>query len=337
MANYTYDNKVLENKYNTILTTFLDLSQFVTVDDSLTEGAGDTKRIIYRSVDGEVDEVGMGDGNTHTIETTGRYEDYTLKTTQAKGVYYDEQAQKDGKTVETLLQGMGEKMTNKWNGDIRKEYGKATYNEVAGSINFDGFCDSVAKFKEKNEGIFALVNAASLATLRKNLKEILSYSEAFARTGYIGSVVGVPVYMSEEVPAGEVIFATKEAITVFLNKKQEIETDRDKEHRKNTIFIRTVALAALTNEKKVCRLAAAATTDTTITTYTKNQKTVAGAATTGATVKVYVNGELKKTATASSSAYSVTLTDNLAVGDVVLVEARKDGQVSSSATVEVAA
>lgn len=337
MANYTYDNKVLANKYETILTTKVNLNQFITLDDTLTQGAGDTKRIIKRSVSGSVDEVAMGEGNTNKIEAIGEYKDYVLKTTQGKGSYFDEEAQKDPMVVDTLLKGMSETMINDWNSKIASAYNEANLYEVAGTIGFDGFVDAIAKFGEEDKNLFALVNPKSIATLRKSLKDLLSYSEAFTRTGYIGSVAGVPVYMSAQIPEGEVIIATKEAVTAFINKNMEVEQDRDKDKRRNDIYIRTVALIALTNEKKVCRLAAAASTATTITTATKNAKTVAGAASTGAIVKIYVNGELKKEVKASANAYSATLDNSLVAGDIIKAVAKKDGEISSTATFTVAA
>lgn len=336
MAHYTYDNLVMQNKYNTILETKLNFNDYITVDTSMTEGAGDIKRIVFRSVSGEVDEVAMGEGNSHSIEVTGRYEDYKLKTTQAYGHYYDEEEQKDNLVADTMLTGMAETMVNNWNAKIVAQYNKATLNEVSGTLDFDSIVDAIAKFKEYDKQLFGFVSPKTVATLRKNLKTLLSYSEGFVRTGYIGTVAGVPIIMSNVIPDGEMIIASKEAVTAFINKNQEIERDRDADKRDNKYWIRTVALIALTNEKYVCRIAAAATTNTTVTTYTKEQKTVSGAATTGANVKVYVNGELKKETVADSSAYSVTLDENLSTGDIVEVTARKSGEVSSTASVTVA-
>lgn len=329
--NYTYPNVLIENKYKTILDTELNMNQFCSISP-MAEGAGDTKRIVYRSVSGQVDEVAMGQGNTHDIEVSGYYDDYVLKTTQGHGFYYDEEAQKDALVVDTMLQGMAETMLNKWNKDIMAQFDKAVYHEVSGSIAFSGFVDAIAKFGEQDKDLFALINPASLATLRKALNDDLKYSGDFARTGYIGSVCSVPIYMSNIVAVGEVIFATKEAVTLFINKQNEVEAQRDPDLRKNEYWIRTVAVAGLTNEKKVCRLAAAATTTTTITTSAAEAKIVAGAATTDAEVKVYVNGALAKTGKATSSAYSITLDENLVAGDVIKVVARKAGQVSSTAT-----
>lgn len=336
MSNYTYDNKVIQNKYNTILETELDLNQFCTVDTSLTQGAGDTLRVVYHSVSGSVDEVAMGEGNTNVIEATGGYNDYILKTTQGKGSYYDEEAQRDPAAIDAMLKGMAEAMTNKWNKDIMGEFGKAMLNETAGSLNFAGCVDAIAKFGEQDKDLFGLIHPSSLATLRKALNDDLKYSGDFARTGYIGSVCSVPLYISNAVPKGEIIFANREAVKLVINKQNEIEVDRDADHRKSTYFIRTVAVAALANDKKVSRLASAVTTATTITTATKETKAVEGAADTGSIVKVYVNGKFAKEATAASNAYAVTLDDNLATGDVVVAIAKKDGQVSSKAEFTVA-
>lgn len=337
MAHYTYDNLVIENKYNSVLETKLDLNDYITIDTTMTEGAGDTKRIIYRSVEGQVDEVEKGEGNTHSIEVTGRYEDYKLKTTQAYGHYYDEDAQKDGLVVDKMLEGMAEKMTNNWNEKIMNEYAKAVFNEVSATkFDFDSFSNALALFEELDGQFFAFMNAKTYSNLQKSLKDNLSQTEDFVRTGYLGKIAGVSIKLTKIAPDGEIIIAAKKAVTAFINKKHEVENERDADKRDNKYWMRTVSLIALTNEKYVCRIAAAATTDTTVTTYTKAQKTVAGAATTGATVKVYVNGELKKETVADSSAYSVTLDENLSTGDIVEVTARKSGEVSSTAKVTVA-
>ena len=337
MANFTYDNLQLENKFKSILNTKLSLNQFITLDN-MVEGAGDTKRIVYRSVSGQVDDVAMGEGNSHTIETTGRYSDFVLKTTQGYGFYYDEEATKDALVVDTLLKGMQESMTNDWNEKIMAQYALADKYEVASSsIDFNDFVDALALFGEKNEGLVAVCNPQEVATLRKNLADSLKYVEAFVRSGYIGSVCGIPVYMSAAVPEGEVYISNKDAIHAFINKSMEVEQKRDPNLRKNEVWMRFVACIALVDDSKVCRIASAATTTTTITAATKNTKIVAGAATTGAIVKVYVNGNFAKEGVASSSAYSITLDTNLAAGDEVVVIARKEGQVSSKKSATVAA
>jgi hypothetical protein len=82
----------------------------------------------------------------------------------------------------------------------------------------------------------------------------LKYSEGFARTGYIGSVCGVPVIVSKAVPINKGYLATKEAVTCFVKKGTEIEQDRDIDTRKNIIVARKVMVVALTNGTKCVKL-----------------------------------------------------------------------------------
>ena len=338
MANVIYDNVVLGNKYNSVLTTKLDLQNFLTVDDSLTEEAGNIKRINTKTVTGSVEDLAMGNGNTGNIEVTTVSNNYEVGTTQGRFVYYDEEAAADDKVIEAGVTGLTEKMVNSFTSKAMAEWCKASLQQGYSSISFDTVVDAIAKLNLEDESpLFMLIAPNMVASFRKALKDDLKYVEAFVKTGYIGSVCGVPVYISKACNDGEAIIATKEAVTLFLKKVTEIEQERDANTRKNTVYARKVSVVALTDDTKVVRIAANATTAATITTYTKNQKTVAGAATTGATVEVYINGVLDGTATASSSAYSYTAKANLAAGDEVKVIAKKVGQVDSTATVEVAA
>lgn len=103
-----------------------------------------------------------------------------------------------------------------------------------------------------------LINPAQKAVIRKNLGEDLKYSEGFARTGYIGTICGVPVIVSKAVPAGEAYLATKDAVTCFVKKGSEIEQDRDANTRKNDVYARKVMVIALTDATRVIKLVAKA-------------------------------------------------------------------------------
>ena len=338
MSNVIYPNIVLENKYDSVLTTKLNLQNYLTVDYDLQQEAGMTKRIIKKSVTGSVEDLTMGNGNTGNIEVTTSYADYPVGTTQGRFIYYDEEALQDGAVVDAGLTGIGEKMVNDFVAKAVAEWRKATLQQGYSSIGFDTVVDAIAKMNLEDESdLFMLISPSMVASFRKAVKDELKYSEGFTRTGYLGSLVGVPCYVSKAIPAGEAIIASKEAVRLFIKKATEIEQERDANLRKNSVFARKVALVALVDATKVVRVAANATTAATITTYTKNAKTVAGAATTGATVEIYINGELDGTATASSSAYTYTAKANLAAGDEVKVIAKKVGEVDSTATVEVAA
>jgi len=107
---------------------------------------------------------------------------------------------------------------------------------------------------EDEAGLFCLINPAEKAAIRKNLADDLKYVEDFARTGYIGSVCGVPIYVSKAVPEDTAYLATKEAVTVFVKKGAETEQERDANHRLNTIYARKVMLVALTNKTKLIKM-----------------------------------------------------------------------------------
>lgn len=338
MANVIYPNTILENKYNSVLTTKLNLQNYLTVDTDLQQDAGMKKRIITKSVSGSVEDLAQGNGNSGNIEVTTSYADYDVVTTQGRFVYYDEEAQADGNIVEAGITGMGEKMVNDFVAKAVGEWRKATLQQGYASIGFDTVVDAIAKMNLEDESnLFMLIAPNMVASFRKAVKDELKYSEAFTRTGYLGSLVGVPCYVSKAIPDGEAIIASKEAVRLFIKKDTEVEQERDANLRKNTVYCRKVSLVALVDATKCVKIGANPTTSATITTYTKNQKTIAGAATTGADVLIYVNGDYVGKAVASSSAYTFTNAVNLAANDEVKVIARKDGQIDSIATVTVAA
>ena len=256
MANQIYDNIVIQSKFEDMLTTALEMNQFVTNDTSLVENAGMKVKVNKYDVTGDVEDLVMGAGNSASIESKITTAEYEAKTTQGRFAYYDEQALTDPLVVETGLRGIAAKMANDFTEKAIAEMGKATLEQtVTTSIKFEDVVDATAKLNLEDEtGLFMLINPAELAGMRKNLKDLLSYSEAFARTGYIGSVNGIPVYVSKAVPATKAYIADKTAVTVFTKKGAEIEMDRDPNTRTNTIYGRKVAVVALTDATKVVKL-----------------------------------------------------------------------------------
>lgn len=337
MSQTIYANTILENKYNSVLASKLNLQNYMEVDYSLTQEAGMKKRIITKTVSGSVDDLAMGDGNSNTVEVGTSYADYDVETTQGRFIYYDEEAMADDALVDAGMNGLSEKMVNSFITKAVAEWRKATYQQGYSSIGFDTVVDAIAKMNLEDEsGLFMLIAPNMVAAFRKAVKDELKYSEGFVRTGYLGSLVGVPCYVSKAIPDGEAIIASKAAVRLFVKKDSEIEQERDANTRKNTVYARKVALVALVDATKVVRIAHNPTTDATITTYTKAQAHVAGAATTGATVEVYINGTYKGSAVAASSAYDYTNSANLAAADIVKVIAKKSGEIDSTATVTVA-
>lgn len=249
-----YDNFVLENKIENLLKTSVDMNAYVTADYSLAESAGMKKVINKYTAIGSVEDLAMGEGNTGEFEVSFTPVEYTVGTTQGKFAYYDEQEMQDPMVVEAGLQALAQSMANDLTDKAIGEFGKATLT-IAQDWSFDGIVDAIAKMNVEDEaGLFLIVNPAQKAIIRKNLGEDLKYSEGFARTGYIGSVCGVPVIVSKAVAAGTGFLATKEAVTVFIKKGAEIEPERDADTRKNTIFARKAMVVALTDATKVVKL-----------------------------------------------------------------------------------
>lgn len=261
MAHTIYQNFVLENKLEDLLVTHIDMNQFATQDTSLVEEAGMTKKINQYTSTGNVEDLAMGAGNTQEIEVSFTQVPYTVGVTQGRFAYFDEQEMTDPMVVDAGLYGLATRMTNDLTAKIIAELDKATltYDASATGLTFDAIVDAIAKFphEDAEDGLFLLINRADLAGLRKNLKDELKYVEAFARTGYIGSVCGVPVYVSDAVPAKKAFLATKEAVTVFTKKGSETEQERDANIRKNTVYARKVMLVALTDATRVVEIATA--------------------------------------------------------------------------------
>lgn len=259
MAHTIYDNFVLENRIEDLLTTAVDLNNYMTIDTSLTTEPGMKKKINVYTSTGNVEELAMGEGNSEEIEVTFTTKEYEVGTTQGKFTYYDEQEMSDPLVVDTGLKGMAERMTNDLTAKAIAELGKGTKIVYGATGTFANVVDAIAEMNLEDEsGLFMLINPAEKAAFRKNLGEELKYAEDFARTGYIGSVCGVPVIVSKAVPAGVSFLATKAAVTCFIKKGSEIEQERDADHRKNFVFARKVMLVALTDDTKVIRLAAKA-------------------------------------------------------------------------------
>ena len=329
MSNNPYANFVLENKFESQLTTKIDLANYLTADYSLTAAAGMKKTIHKYKATGAVEDLAQGVGNSGVFEATYASEDYTVGVTQGKGQYFDEEAMKDPMIVDTITKGMAEAMVNDFTSKAIAEMIKTQqtvecdFSSSSSGYLFGKVVDGAALFGEDSEGVFLLINPKDVAWA------------SFVRTGYIGTVCGFPCIMTKAAPEGCAILATKEAVTAFIKKGTEVEQERDADTRKNLLFIRKVAVIALTNEKKAVILAKAQSTACVITAYTKNTKTVSGTCGTDVThVDVYVNGEYKATVQASSGSWTGTncLAANLVANDKVDAIAYAPGKAKKAAT-----
>ena len=252
-----YDNFILENKIEDMLATHVDMNNYLTADYSLSENPGMLKKIHKYSASGDVEDLAMGEGNSDQIEVTFSEEEYRVGVTQGKFQYYDEQAMTDPMVVETGLAGITAKFANDLTSKAIAEFGKGSRVFYGAQWKYDDIVDAIAMYPyEEEDGLFLLINPAQKAAFRKNLGEDLKYVEANVRTGYIGTICGVPVIVSKAVPAGKAFLATRAAVTAFIKKGVEVEQEREANIRNNKVFARKVALVALTDDTRLVRLSA---------------------------------------------------------------------------------
>lgn len=255
MAHTIYENEILSSKLNDILTTKVDINNYMTIDTSMTEQAGMKKVINTYTSTGSIEQLAMGEGNTSEIEVSFTPVEYDVLTYQGKFAFYDEQEMTDPMVVDTGLAHSADHMTNKFTELAIAEYEKATLTQTGTAWSFDVVVDAIAKMNLEDEtGLFLLISPADKAAFRKALKDDLSYSEGFVRTGYIGSVAGVPVVVTKAVPANKGYLATKEAVTLFIKKQSETEYERDADTRKNSYWVRKVGVVALTDATKAVKV-----------------------------------------------------------------------------------
>ena len=254
-----FDNFVLETKLENQLITALNMNQFITMDYSLTEAPGMVKKIRTYVGTGAVEDLKMGDGNTQAIGSQWSEVPYEVTTTQGHVPFYDEQQMTDPVAIDKAIQHLSEALTNDVTTKVVAELGKGS--GTIATLNFDGIVDAIAEFPdESNSDMYLLMNKKAYAELQKSSKDYLSYVEAFVRRGYVGSIAGVPIYVSAAVAneddKAEAFLACKSAITCFMKKGVETEQERDANTRKTDIYARNVKVIALTDATKVAHFIA---------------------------------------------------------------------------------
>ena len=257
MANTVYENFFLSNTVEDQFNSHLDLVPFCTVDNTL-EGTAGMKRVIhtYRATNG-TEKLTIGQGNSKSIEVSYTPVDYEIALAQNRFVWNDEHAMTDPMLVPVGMKHAGTDMFNTVQADIYGEFAKTGIVVNATAFDFDAFVDASAALNLENVedvSIFAFVCPKDKAKIRKALKDQLQYVEAYARQGYIGSVAGINLYDKADATEGEIIVATKDAVTIFNKKGVEMEQERDANTRVNSAFARKYYVVALTDESKAVKI-----------------------------------------------------------------------------------
>jgi hypothetical protein len=257
MANAVYENFFLSNEVEDQFNSHLDLAQFCTIDKSLVGTAG-MKRIIntYRATNG-TEKLTVGQGNSKSIEVSYTPAEYEIALAQNRFVWNDEDAMKDPMLVPVGMKHAGTDMFNTVNADVYGEFAKTGIEVKAANFDFDAFVDAAAALNLENiedVTVFAFICPKDKAKVRKALKDTLQYIEPYARAGYIGTVAGINVYAKADATEGEVIVATKDAVTIFEKVGVEMEQERDANTRVNSAFSRKYYVVALTDESKAVKI-----------------------------------------------------------------------------------
>ena len=257
MAHTIYENFVLANTVEDQYNSHLDLMRFCTIDNTLAGVPGMKKKIhVYTATNG-TEKLAMGEGNSKDITVSYAEREYEILLAQNRFKYFDEEAMTDPIVVDTGMRHAAVDMFNHVNADIFAEFNKATLAHTASAPDFGCFADAAALLNVENLEnleLFAFVNPADMAKVRKALKDELRYVEAYARQGYVGTVAGWNLYTKKDAVAGTIVGGTREAVTLFNKRGVEIEQDRDADIRQNTIWSRKYYLAALTDATKAVKI-----------------------------------------------------------------------------------
>ena len=262
MANTVYANKVIEAKAKDLLTTAVNTRNLMTVDNSLTQEAGMTKTINVYTYSGEAEELAAGVGNTASkrgnISYTGT--DYTVKMVQQAFDYTDEDFMKDNTIVDNMLKGANQVMINKMTSDFLTECAKATLKQTftkGSAIGYDTIVDAISKLNLEDEsGVFVVIPNAWKASLRKDQDYKSARMGEVIYNGQVGTICRIPVIASKAL-TDKAYVMTKEAVKLFMKKDVEVEQDRDKDKRINSVYLRTAYISALVDATKICEISEA--------------------------------------------------------------------------------
>lgn len=254
MANTVFENKVLEAKAKDLLTTAVNTRSLMTVDNSLAANAGMIKSVNTYVYDGEVEELGIGEGNTGKGEITYSTQDYTVKMNQQRFHYYDEDFMKDNNIVDFQMKGANQQMVNKMTADFIGEVQKATLSHAAANFGYETIVDAIGKLNIEDEtALFVIAPTGWKAELRKDEDYKVARMGEVVYTGQAATVSGLPVIYTNALTDAAYVM-TKEAITLFMKRDVEVEQERIQNERENIVYLRTAYVVALTDATKIVKI-----------------------------------------------------------------------------------
>lgn len=272
MANTVYNNAVIADKATELLTTKVNARSLMTIDTSLAETAGMKKTINTYTYTGEAEALAVGAGSTSSKRGSISYvgKDYTVLALQQAFDYYDEDAMKDDKIVGYMSDGATQVMANKLTADFytalattgsgSTELVGATTFAKGSTISYSVIADAIGDMNVEDESqLFLIISPEWKANIRKDADYKNAQMGEVVYNGMVGTIAGIPVIVSKALASKNCAYLmTKEAITCFMKQDVEVEQDRDADKRKNSVYLRTYYVVALTDATKARKIVEAA-------------------------------------------------------------------------------
>lgn len=269
-SNVVFDNRVIGSKFETILLTLLNASNYMTIDSSLTQSAGMYKTInTYTNTAGNVEQLAEGVGNSTTGVVSVVSKDYRVLTEQYRWMYSDEDVMKDPTIVDAHVKYAAEKIANKLTSNFYSALDTQVGGEGADADDYLVHTEMMASGKhlsydfvvdcldylnfEKEDELFLLIPNKWKKYIRKDEDFRSAKLGEILFTGMIGTICGIPVVATKAL-TDEGFIMTKEAVTMFIKKNTEVESKRDPDKRENWFWNRAVYVCALTDASKAVRL-----------------------------------------------------------------------------------
>ena len=269
MPNTLFANKVIESKATDLLSTKLNHRSLMTIDAELQGSEGMTKTINTYTYTGEAEILGVGVGSTASKRGSVSYvgKDYTVQCIQEAFDYFDEDFMKDNNVVDMGVNGATDVMTNfltsKFYEALATKQGEQelvgkTEFAKGGAISYDTVVDAIADMKVEDESKLVLVLPTDWkADIRKDSDYKAAQLGEVVYNGQVGTIAGIPVVCTKAL-TNKAYLLTPDAVTLFIKKNVEVEQDRDKDKRLNSIYLREYYLCALTDATKARKIVEAA-------------------------------------------------------------------------------
>ena len=275
MSNTVFANKVIESKATDLLSTKLNHRSLMTIDAELQGSEGMTKTINTYTYTGEAEILGVGVGSTASKRGSVSYvgKDYTVQCIQEAFDYFDEDFMKDNNVVDMGVNGATDVMTNFLTSKFyealatkqgaQELVGKTEFAK-GGAISYDTVVDAIADMKVEDESKLVLVLPTDWkADIRKDSDYKADQLGEVVYNGQVGTIAGIPgvctkVLNATSGNAAKAYLLTPEAVTLFVKKNVEVEQDRDKDKRLNSIYLREYYICALTDATKARKIVEAA-------------------------------------------------------------------------------